>query len=299
MWFILALLSAFCLGFYDVFRKYSMKGNAVVPVLLCSVTTSAVILLPILVLSRFGVIAEDSMIYIPPISRQMHLYLILKAAIVLGSWCCVYNGLKTLPLSIVSPIRATSPVWTIIGALIIYSERPNVTQWIGLIVTLTFFFFFSVAGKREGINFKANHAVWYVIAGTLIGSCSALFDKFLINTACIPRMSILCYYSFYQVLILIPMLFIIWYPTRRETPFVWRWTVPCIGAIIIISDFVYYGALGCDGAMISLISPLRRSNAIVAFLMAYFLFHERNMKRKGLCLLGILTGIAIIIWGSV
>lgn len=298
MWFVLALLSALCLGFYDVLRKYSLKGNAVLPVLLCSTIASSVMMAPLLIASACGAIPEHSWLYIPSIPLQMHLMLVIKAVIVLGSWIFVYYGLKHLPLSIVSPIRATAPIWTLIGALLIFAERPNIVQWIGLVVTLGFFFVFSVVGKREGINFKANKWVWAVVAGTLIGSCSALFDKFIVNSVSIPRMAILCYYSFYQVVLLIPLLMLIWYPVRKEQPFVWKWTVPCIGIVIIIADFVYYGAIDSEGSMISLISPLRRSNAIVAFIMAALIFKESNMLRKGLCLIGIMAGIAIIVVGS-
>ena len=38
MWLLLAFLSAALLGFYDVFKKQSLKDNAVIPVLfLCIV----------------------------------------------------------------------------------------------------------------------------------------------------------------------------------------------------------------------------------------------------------------------
>ena len=33
MWLVLAFVSAALLGFYDVFKKKSLKGNAVIPVL--------------------------------------------------------------------------------------------------------------------------------------------------------------------------------------------------------------------------------------------------------------------------
>lgn len=299
MWFLLALASAFCLGFYDVLRKYSLRENAVLPVLLCSTLASSVMMLPLLLTSFAGGISPDSWLYIPAISFHEHCLLMIKAAIVLASWIFVYYGLKHLPLSIVSPIRATAPVWTLVGALVIFAERPNSVQWIGLVVTLCFFFAFNFAGKREGIDFRSNKWVWSVVIGTLIGSCSALFDKYLIAYEHVNRMAILCYYSFYQVLFNIPLLFIIWWSNRKSQPFRWKWSIPCIGFIIIIADFLYYGAINSEGALISLISPLRRSNALVAFLLAYFIFHEHNMKRKGICLLGILSGIGIIVLGSI
>ena len=298
VWFVLALLSALCLGFYDVLRKYSLKSNAVLPVLCVSTLTSSLILLPLCLASYGGAISHDSWAYIPTISIHDHLLLVAKAAIVLGSWVFVYYAMKNLPLSIVAPIRATAPVWTLIGALLIFSERPNGVQWAGLSVAFLFFFLFSMAGRREGISFKANKWVWCVVIGTLIGSCSALFDKHIISGAHINRMAVLFYYSVYQFLMTIPLLLIIWWPKRRQEPFKWMWTIPAIGIIIIVADFFYYGALNSPDSMISLISPIRRSNSIVSFTLAALIFHEKNMLRKGLCLMGILAGIAIIIYGS-
>lgn len=293
-----ALASALCLGFYDVLRKYSLKENAVLPVLLCSTLTSSIMLLPLLIASFMGYISEDSMFYIPQITFHQHMMLVVKACIVLTSWIFVYYGMKNLPLSIVSPIRATAPVWTLIGAMIIFTERPNSIQWTGLIVAFLFFFLFSLAGKREGINFKANKWIWSVVLGTLVGAGSALFDKYVVRYEGIDKMAILTYYSFYQFLINIPLLFIIWWPNHKDEPFKWKWSIPGIGVIIIVADFFYYIAINDPDSLISLISPIRRCNSIVAFLLAYFLFKERNMLRKGLCLLGILLGIAIIVYGS-
>lgn len=298
VWFVLALLSALCLGFYDVLRKYSLQSNAVLPVLCVSTLTSSLILLPLCLASYGGAISPDSWAYIPTISLHDHMLLVAKAAIVLGSWVFVYYAMKNLPLSIVAPIRATAPVWTLIGALLIFSERPNGVQWAGLSVAFLFFFLFSMAGRREGISFKANKWVWCVVIGTLIGSCSALFDKHIISGAHINRMAVLFYYSVYQFLMTIPLLLIIWWPKRRQEPFKWMWTIPAIGIIIIVADFFYYGALNSPDSMISLISPIRRSNSIVSFTLAALIFHEKNMLRKGLCLMGILAGIAIIIYGS-
>ena len=298
LWFVLALISAFCLGFYDVLRKYSLRSNAVLPVLMVSTLSSSIVLAPLFFASQAGAISADSWAFIPPIPLHMHLLLVLKAAIVLTSWIFVYYGMKSLPLSIVAPIRATAPIWTLVGALVIFAERPNSIQWVGLVVTFAAFYFFSVAGKREGINFKANKWVWCVVAGTLVGAASALFDKHIIRGAEIPRMSVLFFYSCYQFIMTIPLLFIIWWPQRAKEPFVWKWTIPMIGIVIVAADFFYYGALENPDSMISLISPIRRSNSVISFTLAALLFHEHNMLRKGLALAGILSGVAIIIFGS-
>ena len=47
MWIIYAFLSAFMLGFYDVFKKKSLTGNAVIPILLLNTLFSSILFLPI------------------------------------------------------------------------------------------------------------------------------------------------------------------------------------------------------------------------------------------------------------
>lgn len=298
MWVLLTLCSAFCLGIYDVLRKYVLRYNAVLPILLCSTFTSSIFMAVILILSKAGIIPMDSYYFVPSIPLYMHTMLVVKAAIVLSSWICVYYALKNLPLSIVSPIRSTAPMWTLIGALIIYSERLNLWQWSGFFVVMAAFMLFAIEGKKEGIRFAANIWVWLVLLGTLIGSASALFDKYLVRELNIPRMAILTYYSFYEVILLIPLLLIIWFPHRKENPWVWMWAAPFIGIVIVLADFFYYGAIQCPDSLISLISPIRRSNVLVSFTFAAFLFKEKNILRKSICLAGILLGVTLIAVGS-
>lgn len=295
---LLALVSALCLGFYDVLRKQSLRDNAVLAVLAVSTLSSALLLLPVWALSLAGVVEADCWAHVPPIGWGEHALLWLKAAIVLSSWVLVYCGLKRLPLSIVAPIRATAPLWTLIGALALFGERPAPLQWLGLAVTFVAFYFFSVAGRKEGIRFAHNRGVWCVLAGTLIGSASALFDKFIIQEAGINRMAVLFYYSCYQFALTLPLLLVLRRLGHERAPLRMHWTLPAIGVVIVLADFFYYGALGCDGALISLISPIRRSNVIVSFTLAAALFHEGNMRAKGLALAGILAGVCIIFAGD-
>lgn len=298
MWIFLALLSALFLGVYDVLRKAALRDNAVLPVLCLSTLTSSLLLLPLWVLSRYGALEQGQLAYVPVISAGQHELLLLKAAIVLSSWGCVYYGLRRLPLSIVAPIRATAPLWTLLGALLLFAEMPNATQWLGLVVTFAAFYLFAVAGSKEGIRFVHDRGVWCVVAGTLIGAASALFDKYIIQQAAIDRMAVLFYYSVYQFALTLPLLYIIWYRSAGRTTFHWHWCIPAIGAVIILADFLYYGSLGCPGAMISLISPFRRTNVVVSFTLAWLLFHEGNMRAKAAALAAILLGVGIIVYGS-
>ena len=89
--------------------------------------------------------------------------------LVVSSWILAFYAVKNLPITIVAPIRATGPIWTLLGAIVIFSEHLNTYQWIGVIITLLFFYMLSTTGKSEGIYFSTNKWVFFIMAGTFLG----------------------------------------------------------------------------------------------------------------------------------
>lgn len=297
MWFYLALLSAFFLGIYDILKKTSLNNNAVLPVLMLSISTSALICVPIILLSKFGIINSHHLLYTPEISKIEHFQIFLKSIIVLSSWIFSFFALKHLPITIVTPIRATGPLWTLIGAILIFSEKLNTLQWLGILVTLLFFYLFSTTGKKEGLKLKSNKWFWFIILATLTGAVSGLYDKHLMQS--INRMAVQTWFSIYQVALMVPIILILWWPKRKtSTPFTFRWSIPLVGIVLLIADFVYFYALSNPDALISVISSLRRGSVIIAFSIGAILFREKNIKQKSFYLAGIITGIALLLLGS-
>ncbi len=297
MWWLLALISAIFLGIYDVVKKVSVNGNAVLPVLLVSSISGAILFIPLLIISKLNYISSDHLFYIPSVTLVEHAQLFLKSVIVVTSWIFSFFALKHLPLTIVSPIRATGPLWTLIGAIIVFSERLSTYQWIGIAITLTFFYMFSLAGKTEGISFRKNKWIFFIILGTLFGAISGLYDKYLLRE--INRMAVQCYFTFYQVVLFIPIVFFLWWPKRHKlSPFKWRWSIPFIGIFLIVADFFYFYALHIPESMISIVSALRRGSVVVAFIFGAYLFKEKNIKTKTIYLIGILLGIGFLILGT-
>ena len=121
--------------------------------------------------------------------------------IVVSSWIFAFHAMKNLPITIISPIRATGPIWTLIGAILIFQEHLNLMQWMGVAITLVFFYLLSTAGKLEGINFKRNIWIFCIIAATLLGAASGLFDKYILRR--IDRLAVQAWFSFYQVVVML------------------------------------------------------------------------------------------------
>ncbi len=295
-WIFLTVGSAVFLGIYDVMKKLSLNGNAVLPTLFFSSLTGAFLFLIPFTLTSFQVFHEGDLFYVAEISLHEHFLIFLKSFIVLSSWILAFFAMKNLPLTIVSPIRSTSPAWTLLGAILIFHEQLTPWQWVGMIITLLFFYLFSSAGKLEGIHFRNNKFLWFIIGATIIGGGSGLYDKFLLQR--IDRMAVQTYFTFYQVVIMGTVVAILWWPKRKKiTPFQWKWTIPLIGLFLAIADFLYFYALTYPDAMISIISALRRVSVVISFGMGAFLFKELNIRKKGIYLVGILIGVMFLIFG--
>ncbi len=300
MWITLAIVSASFLGVYDIFKKTSVHNNAVLPVLYISTLTSTLLFLPLILVSAcWPALLHHSMFYVPFSGGASQGLIFLKAIIVVTSWILTFFAIKHLPLTIVSPIRSTAPVWTLLGALAFFGERLGRAQWIGLVVSLVFFYLFTLAGSSEGISWRSNKWLFYMTVGTLLGGVSALYDKYLIAHGRIDKMEVQAWFSVYQALILTPIIFLLWFPNRHKaTPFRWSWTIPLIGLFLVIADFAYFYAISLPGSLISMISTIRRSNVIISFSAGAFFFKEKNLSKKALLMLGILAGIVIMYFGS-
>lgn len=299
MWVLLALLSALLLGIYDVFKKLSVNGNAVFPVLLISAITGAILFIPPTLGSwLFPTFFQSIHLYVPPITLREHGLIFLKTMLVVSSWILAFSALKRLPITIVTPIRATGPIWTLIGAILIFNERLNWLQWAGVITTLGFFYLLSTAGRLEGIHFRKNIWILFIVGATLLGASSGLYDKFIIRK--VDRLAVQAWFTFYQVVVMLPVLAAVRWsrPKNKRIPFEWRWSIPAIGVFLLLADFAYFYALSYEDSMISIISALRRGGVLIAFITGAFLFREHNIRQKGLYLLGILAGILLISLGS-
>lgn len=296
MWLLLAFISATFLGFYDASKKASLKGNAVLPVLFLNTVFCTLIFSPVLLDQIFG----WGGFWGEGFGRQTldaHLLVLLKAFVVLTSWICGYFGLKHLPLTVVGPINATRPVLVLVGAMLIFGERLNLYQWIGVLLAIVSVFMMSRAGKKENIDFRNNKWIWCVALATITGAISGLYDKYLMKS--LDPLFVQSWFNFYQMIIMGIVCSLLWYPHRRQmTPFHWSWAIPLISIFICVADFAYFTSLDEAGSMISIVSLVRRSSVIISFICGALIFKERNLRAKSLDLALILLGMFFIWLGT-
>lgn len=307
MWILLAFISATLLGLYDTSKKFSLRDNDVIPVLFLNTLFCSAIFLPLIVLSQYTHIFDSSIFHVGTGGWEMHRWIILKSVIVLLSWVFGYFAIAHLPLTIVGPINATRPVMTLVGAMLIFGERLNVWQWIGVSLAIVSLFLLARSGKKEGIDFKHNQWIFFLVLAAVMGTCSGLLDKYLMASpenggVGLDRMMAQSWYNIYQCMMMGVVLLIYVYDQRKKTGqrahFSWKWSILLISIFLSMADFAYFYALSLPGAMISIVSMVRRGSVLVSFLCGAVLFREKNLKAKAIDLCFVLLGMIFLWIGS-
>lgn len=294
-WLTLTLASAVCLGFYDVAKKAALHDNPVLPVLLLSTLSGLGLLL--LELGLGASVPSLSHFRIEPLSLAQHGNVIVKSAIVTTSWVFTFFAIKHLPISLATPIRATAPLFTVLGALVLFGERPLGRQWLGMAIVLLAYVAFSAIGKREGIVFRTDRWVAFLFVGTLIGSGSGLYDKYLLQELALPPFTLQFWFTLYGAGLQAGLC--LWFARQRPVaaPLELRGWIVLVGSLLVVADQFYFEAVASEGALISVVSVVRRSNVLVSFAFGACLFRERLLRQKAFALAGVLLGLLLLLRG--
>lgn len=290
MWILFAVCSALGLGFYDVMKKLSLRGNNVPAVLLLNTLFGTLLMSPVLVTTvsggHFG----------PGDALADHFFIGLKAVIVLSSWILGYFAIKHLPLTIQGPINASRPVIVLVGALLVFGERLNLVQWCGILLGFASLYFISRIGAKEGFSFKNSKWLWMSIFATALGAVSALYDKYLLQFY--EPLQVQAWYSLYQLILMGIIVLCLFRSGHAGGAFTWRWAIVGISLFLTAADLAYFYALSLPGSMISIISMIRRGSVLVSFFYGVIILRERHVKAKLIDLSILLLSLTLLVLGS-
>ncbi len=301
IWLWTSILSAVLLGLYDVAKKKSLEKNGVFDVLLYATAISTVFFVPMLLSSLFGWnLGAGTVFDVPQGSALDHLTVASKAVLVAASWIFGILGMKHLPLTTVGIIKASRPVFVLLGCIFLFDERLNLMQWGGVSIAIIALYLLSRSSLREGINFAHNKWIWCMVGSVVFGVASALYDKYIMSH--FNQVFVQGWGNFYLTLIFVVVVLLAAYFARRSgqevQKFRWDWTIFLIAIFVTVSDFMYFYSLSCEGSMLSVISMLRRSSVIITFACGAVLFKEQNLRAKALEMFLLLLGMALLLFGS-
>lgn len=286
-WIAWILASSVFLALYDLSKKASVRDNAVLPVLLLATLVGAAAYIAVLgAAGGIGKAMETS-------SRNLALVFV-KSLIVSTSWVLTYCALRTLPITIATPIRASAPALVFVVAFFLYGEHPTLVQGLGMVFVFAGYWMFSWAGKQEGIDFLRTRAVWFAVGGMFMSALSSLWDKFILQKCAISVEPMQFWFQIGLVVIYAFMFSAQRMLRLSHDSFEWRWSIPATGILLAAADWLYFHGLAIPDVSIAAGSLLRRFSVVITFVLGAILFRERNLKRKGIALAAILAGVVLL-----
>lgn len=299
MWIWLTLLSALFLGAYDVAKKYSLRKNGTLYVILAATGFTTLFLSP----------------FLSPGPVNYHLLIAVKAVIVSITWLSGMEALRLLPITTVSTFKASRPMFVVLFSIILFGERLNLWHWLGVVAVIAALWLLGAASGREGFRFGSGRGFWALVISMITGVASALWDKFIIRQlvfdgplspvyAALPAnlqvpLFLQSWTNLYITMILAVIVLVKSYRdgASRER-FRWDWTLLVIAALITLSDALYFAAINQEGSMLSIIALVRRFSIVVTFVMGAIIFREGKIKGKSVALAFMIIGILLLMAGS-
>ena len=299
MWVTLSLISAFLLGFYDIFKKQTVVGNAIIPVLFYSTLISGLMFLPFVLLSQFKpyIFEGEFMqkLYIEPLTSRQHLLILGKTALILCSWMFSYSAMKHLPITVVGPVNQLRPAITVILMFCVFHESLTWLQGTGVVLAIISFYFMNRSGKLEGINFKSDKWVYMLLGSAVLVALSGVYDKFLLSKENISPSTIQAWYTIYDFLMMALLFLFIWLPKRKAHPFEWRWGIVAMAVFVTVADVIYLTGLKQEAAVVVIIPLILYGvRLIVSFVYGIFGFKEQNIRSKIIPLLMVLAALVCL-----
>ncbi|MBQ3314466.1 MAG: DMT family transporter [Kiritimatiellae bacterium] len=290
-WASWVLASAVLLALYDLAKKASVGANAVLPVLLASTVFG-------FAAYAAGLLATGHFRALGAVSGAAVSLGIAKSVIVGTSWVFTFCALRTLPITIATPIRASAPALVLLIAVPLYGETPSPLQGVGMAAVFAGYFAFSWAGRHEGIDFFRSRAVWCAIAGAVLSAVSSIWDKYVFQVRAMPVEQVQLVFqaglvAFYALALAASRAL-----RLGRDAFEWRWTIPLVGILLAGADWLYFKGVAHPGSPISAASLMRRLSVVLTFLLGARFFHETNLVRKGIALAAIVAGVSLLALAS-
>ncbi len=299
MWVVLSLISAFLLGFYDIFKKQTVVNNAIIPVLFYSTLISSFVFLPLVLLSQTKpyIFAGDfiQQLFIEPLTLKHHLLILGKTALILCSWMFSYTAMKHLPITVVGPVNQLRPAISVVLLFLVFQESLTMLQWIGVVLAIVSFYLMNRSGRLEGIHFKTNKWVYMLLASAVLVALSGVYDKFLLSKESISPATIQAWYTIYDFLMMAVLFFFLWLPRRKEQPFEWRWGIVAMALFVTVADVIYLTGLRSEAAVVVIIPLILYGvRLLVSFAYGIFGFKEKNIRSKLVPLLMVLAALVCL-----
>ncbi len=292
MWVYWGLGAGVILGLYDYWTKKGMEGNGVMAVVFWSSLFGALAwiaaFLPITTGTGLHVRIQDS-------GFKDQLLILFKGLMMTGSWIFAYYSVRELPMSFSGAMRASGPVWTLVGGGLVFGEFLTPIQLAAVLTSVLAYFMLSQIGKREGVTVTRSLPILMMLLATILSAMVTVYDKWLVQVIGISTNDVQAWSAIHRCIL--AGLIMLWFCRGGRGPKVPSWSIwiPLIGISWVGAEWVYFLAIRDPDANVTYLSIFRRASLIVGFLLSVFLIGEKNVGRKFVVILILLTSTITLV----
>lgn len=281
--FVLVLASAFMHALWNFLAKRAGGGMAMVWLFS---TVAAIIYLPVALAVFF--------IQRPVLEAPQLIYIAGSVILHIAYYFLLQRGYSTGDLSLVYPLaRGTGPLLSIVGAIILFSERPSPAVLVGAVfVTIGVLI---LTGNPLAIRGKAAApAIAYGLLCGLSIAAYTLWDKEAVSALLIPPVIFTWAGNAAQAVLLAPNA----YRYREQVRHAWthhRREVFGIGILDSLSYILFLIALTVG--TVSNLAPVRQTSILIGAFMGARLLSEEASRRRLIAAAVMLAGLGALAFG--
>lgn len=287
LWVTLTVLSAIFLSIQRVIQKKALLKDHASEYLTTMCLLAWIFLLPFITKIDLS------------LSLATWLLLIFKSVLVTVSWIAITRAYKHMEISTVEPLKNISPIFLLFSAMIFLREAPTLQQIFGVLLIIFGGYiletFLHPKLFKNPLALFSGKYVHYLIFAAFLAGISGIFDKLILKeTDALTTMFFMFFFSSIMLFIHQHLVYKGWSDVRstfKRTGFM----ICAIVIITLISDWLYFTAVGLKDSYVSLIVPIRRVSSIFVILAGGEIFHEKSIIEKILSCIIMLVGAYLIV----
>ncbi|GAB4522862.1 MAG: hypothetical protein Tsb0019_24780 [Roseibium sp.] len=291
-WVLFGLLAGVTLGFYDYWTKKAMAGNGVFPVVFWSSLFGAFAWLPFFLPFTSGNAFHVDLARLDWSSQSL---ILLKGVAMTASWLFAYFSVRELPMSFSGAVRASGPIWTFIGGVLVFGDYLTPVQMSAVLISVLAYYLLSQIGKSEGISALKSLPMAMMLVATILSALTTVYDKYIVQQLGLPVADIQAWSAIHRFMIAGLVLALVVVKTRVRQPVVWSIWIPLTGLSWVLAEWIYFLAIADPDANVTYLSVFRRTSLVVGFLLSVTLIGERNVRRKSIVIALILASTATLV----
>lgn len=214
-----------------------------------------------------------------------------KSFAVFVAWTASFAALKKVPVSVYGITDMSRVIFATIMSLLFLHESLTVKGIVSLILVAGGLYF---ANKRQsdGEEQFSMKYTWLIIFSCFMNAVSGILDKYIMSLGVITS-SVLQFYF----MLMLSVMYIAYIVIKKEKfQLVTALKNPWLYALslsLVFGDRLLFAANSDPESLVSVMTVVKQSSAIVTIILGKLIYNEKNIRRKLICAGVILAGIAL------